>query len=137
MKIADITVFMDSDAYHLTIKTQNTADGENTTKGEKGKKSRPEMLGRTSDCFPICFGQFQPASKNLMDKALKKEKKVKFTLEVGRSTRTLDCFYLSRHGGSIRLGGSVTVRWEGGVRSRPSVRSVSGSLEGRFPSLTL
>ena len=30
------------------------------------------------------------------------------------------------------------VRWEGGdVRSRPSVRSVSGSLEGRFPSLTL
>ena len=95
------------------------------------------MLGRTSDCFPICFGQFQPTSKNLMDKALKKEKKVKFTLEVGRSTRTLDCFYLSRHGGDVRLGGSVTVRWEGGVRSRPSVRSVSGSLEGRFPSLTL
>ena len=118
---------MNSDAYHLTIKTQNTADGENTTKGEKGKKSRPEMLGRTSDCFPICFGQFQPTSKNLMDKALKKEKKVKFTLEVGRSTRTLDCFYLSRH-----VGGG-----EGGVRLRPSVRSVSESLEGRFPSLTL
>ena len=29
---------MNSDAYHLTIKTQNTADGENTTNGEKGKK---------------------------------------------------------------------------------------------------
>ena len=93
---------------------------------KKAKKSRPEMLGGTSDCFPICFGQFQPTSKNLMDKALKKEKKVKFTLEVGRSTRTLDCFYLSRH-----VGGG-----EGGVRLRPSVRSVSESLEGRFPSLT-
>ena len=45
-QVANITAFMDSDAYHLTIKTQNTADGventtvdgENTADAEKGKK---------------------------------------------------------------------------------------------------